>query len=89
MDREQAKEIAPVLAAFAEGAVMECRYRKSNGRPNDWAVHTDEFFDYKEYEYRIKPGPREFWLDPADYEVWLDQDTLPVPHAIKVREVLE
>ena len=77
--------MAAVLLAYANGGQLQ-----ESVRGRGWVdVDLDDFYLSEEYEYRIKPEPREFWLDPDDYEVWLDQDTPPVPHAIKVREVLE
>lgn len=89
MDREYAKKMAVILQGIADGKVIEER---------DMEREAPEWLDYdpksslilnSSWDYRIKPEPREFWLDPDDHEVWLDQDTPPVPHAIKVREVLE
>lgn len=40
MDRNQAKEFYPILQAFAEGRVIECRTKPSliegSDVPNDW-----------------------------------------------------
>ena len=87
MDRKKAKGLLPIIEAYAKGedVIVQERYKDSPWRDFDenWMIEHDE------YQYRIKPEPREFWIDPDDYEVWLDQDTPPVPHAIKVREVLE
>ena len=59
MDRNQAKEFYPILQAFAEGRVIECRTKPSaleDGKvPNEWAeIKVIEFNDNK--EYRIKPN---------------------------------
>lgn len=57
MDRNQAKDFAPILQAFAEGKEIECRNEpdsiKDLGLPNDWTNVTDLFF-MKGLEYRIK-----------------------------------
>ena len=41
MDRNQAKEFYPILQAYAEGKVIECRTKLSfiegTDVPNDWA----------------------------------------------------
>ncbi len=41
MDRNQAKEFYPILQAFAEGMVIECRTKPSaiedENVPNEWA----------------------------------------------------
>ena len=82
MNRERAKELLPIIQEFAEGKTIQCR-----GMGLDWA-DVSISLTWEADEYRIKPEPREFWLDPADFEVWEGQENPPVPDAIKVREVL-
>lgn len=59
MDRNQAKEFYPILQAFAEGMVIECRTKPSaiedENVPNEWAeIKVIKFNGNK--EYRIKPN---------------------------------
>ena len=58
MDRNQAKEFYPILQAFAEGRVIECRTKPSTIRgtdvPNDW-TEMKEIEYWNNTEYRIKP----------------------------------
>lgn len=59
MNRNQAKEFYPIMQAFAEGRVIECRTKpsfiESSDVPNDWTeMKVIEFNDNK--EYRIKPN---------------------------------
>lgn len=58
MDRNQAKEFYPILQAFAEGRVIECRTKpsaiKGTGVPNDWTEMKEIEF-WSNIEYRIKP----------------------------------
>lgn len=58
MDRNQAKEFYPILQAFAEGKVIECRTKPSTVKgtdvPNDW-TETKEIEFWNNIEYRIKP----------------------------------
>ena len=59
MTREEAKEFYPILQAFAEGRVIECRTKpsalKDENVPNEWAeIKVIEFYGNK--EYRIKPN---------------------------------
>lgn len=58
MDRNQAKEFYPILQAFAEGRVIECRTKPSTIKgtdvPNDWTEIKDISF-WDNIEYRIKP----------------------------------
>lgn len=61
MDRNQAKEFYPILQAFAEGKVIECRTKPSfiegTDVPNDWTEMKDIEF-WENTEYRIKPEPK-------------------------------
>lgn len=58
MDRNQAKEFYPIMQAFAEGKVIECRTEPSfiegSDVPNDWTEMKEIEF-WKHTEYRIKP----------------------------------
>lgn len=46
MDRNQAKEFYPILQAYAEGRVIECRTKPSaiedENVPNEWAEILDD-----------------------------------------------
>ena len=57
MDRNQAKEFYPILQAFAEGRVIECRTKPSvvecSDIPNDWTEMAEIEF-WNNTEYRIK-----------------------------------
>ena len=61
MDRNQAKEFYPILQAFAEGKVIECRTKpsfiKGTDVPNDWTEMKEILF-WENTEYRIKPEPK-------------------------------
>nr|DAM80628.1 MAG TPA: hypothetical protein [Caudoviricetes sp.] len=61
MDRNQAKEFYPILQAFAEGRVIECRTKpsavKGTDVPNDWTEMTEIEF-WNNTEYRVKPEPK-------------------------------
>lgn len=58
MDRNQAKEFYPIMQAFAEGKVIECRTKpstlKRKDTPNDW-TEMKEIGYWNNTEYRIKP----------------------------------
>lgn len=58
MDRNQAKEFFPIMQAFAEGRVIECRTKPSTIKgtdvPNDW-TEMKEIEYWNNTEYRIKP----------------------------------
>ena len=61
MDRNQAKEFYPILQAFAEGRVIECRTKpsavKGSDIPNDWTEMIEIEF-WNNTEYRVKPEPK-------------------------------
>ena len=61
MDRNQAKEFYPILQAFSEGKVIECRTKISfiEGLDvtNDWKEMKEIEFR-NNTEYRIKPEPK-------------------------------
>ncbi len=62
MDRNQAKEFFPIMQAFAEGRVIECRTKpsalsKSWRGMNDWTEMKEIEF-WINIEYRIKPDSK-------------------------------
>ena len=61
MTRKEAKDFYPILQAFAEGRVIECRTKpssiKGSDTPNEWA-EMKEFEFWNNTEYRIKPEPK-------------------------------
>ena len=61
MNRKEAKELMPIIHAFAEGKVIECRTKpsavKGTDIPNDWTEMKEIEF-WKNTEYRIKPEPK-------------------------------
>lgn len=58
MTREEAKVLLPIIQAFAEGKVIECRTKPSTIKgadtPNDW-TEMKEIEYWNNTEYRIKP----------------------------------
>lgn len=58
MTREEVKEMLPILQAYAEGRVIECRTKPSavegTDVPNDW-TEMKEIEYWNNTEYRIKP----------------------------------
>ena len=62
MNRNQAKEFYPILQAFAEGKVIECRTKpsalsKSWQDMNEWTEMKEIEF-WNNTEYRVKPEPK-------------------------------
>lgn len=61
MNRIEAKKFYPILQAYAEGKVIECRTKPSalegTDVPNDWTEMKEIEF-WKNTEYRIKPDSK-------------------------------
>ena len=62
MDRNQAKEFFPIMQAYAEGKVIECRTKpsalsKSWQDMNEWTEMEDITY-WRNIEYRIKPDSK-------------------------------
>lgn len=57
MTRDRAKELLPIIQAFAEGKAIQARAGGSRGT---WEDLADPYW-HNEHEYRIKPEPLEFW----------------------------
>lgn len=56
MDRQQAKELLPIIQAFAEGKDIEYRNKGFN---EDWKEVTQiPGLSFESFEYRIKPEPK-------------------------------
>lgn len=74
MDRNQAKEFYPILQAYAEGKVIECRTKPSTVKgtdvPNDWTEMKEIKF-WNNTEYRIKPEPKYRPFEDAE-ECWAE-----------------
>ena len=60
MTKEEAKQLLPIIQAFAEGEIIECRTKPgtiSAGIPNEW-TEIKEIGFWNGIEYRIKPDPK-------------------------------
>lgn len=91
-------EMIEVLQAFQQEKIIEWRYKSST----EWKEATTPVWDFKLYEYRIKPEPREYWividtttnyplgvgLSPSDAKINV-RTTSQGMKITKVREVLE
>lgn len=56
MNRERAKELLPIIEAYANGAMVQFRVRGES----DWSDGTVNVgFHQTHYEYRIKPEPHD------------------------------
>lgn len=61
MNRKEAAELLPIIKAFSEGKVIECRTKpsavKGTSVPNDW-TEIKEIGYWDNIEYRVKPEPK-------------------------------
>ena len=80
MNREQAKELLPIIQAFADG--KEVQLKKTDG----WVALKDPLWNLSPTNYRINQA-REFWVNPNKMSVWSTGGTSN--DCILVREVLE
>lgn len=78
MTREEAKQLLPIIQAFAEGEIIECRTKPgtiSAGIPNEW-TEIKEIGFWNGIEYRIKPEQKyrpfsnaeEFWQEMQKHQ---------------------
>ena len=97
---KQLVELAPIIAAHAAGNVIQIR----NTTTSPWFDHRDPDWTARPERYRVKPEPREFWVNvypsSADHYAY-DASMLSYEQTrswcndrsdvltIKVREVIE
>ena len=84
MTRDQAKELLPIIQAFADGKevqVNSCGVWQRLCREPTFSLSPDH--------YRIKPEPREYWLIPSERIVKGPVARGEAVPAILVREVIE
>ena len=65
MDRQQAKELLPIIQAFVKGKTIEFRERGCTL----WTESISPIFNFAIFEYRIKPEPKYRPFKDAD-ECW-------------------
>lgn len=91
MTQEQAKQLLPIIQAFAEG--KQIQYKVID---DQWRDLHDTRFELNVTDYRIKPEPREFWIEILENSV-LYKANAKSPHhktyenseVIHVREILD
>ena len=89
MNRERAKELLPIIQAFADGKTIQAKKIASTG----W-IDVDNYLDVStDHEWRVKPEPREFWIFTENMRAYTDKMVGPNPEEdplyIKVREVCD
>jgi len=75
MNRERAKELLPIIQAFADGKSIQLRRNYADGWED---LCSPANFNNIGFEWRIKPEPRVFWINPSDRSQspawWLTQE---------------
>ncbi len=65
MNRERAKELLPIIQAYAEGKEIEYKWISDDDGPDGAWITPDGTFE-SGGEYRIKPEPFECWVNVYD-----------------------
>lgn len=95
MNKDNAKDYLPLVQALADGKVIQYRYLRRN-----WGDVSDLYEHYPASDYRIKPEPKEIWVNQWNgngYVVFDSEDEAlahakryGIGHATKrYREVIE
>ena len=90
MDRARAKQLAPIIKAFGDGEDIQWRgCLDLRGSDDEWAtMPTDPLlittFPADDYEYRIKPKPREWLLAKSGKEYCVTEGVRSPGKVIKV-----
>jgi hypothetical protein len=88
--RERAKELLPVIQAWAEGKEIEV---SGPGIPNEWLPlpEAHRCFETEDLIYRVKPTPRKWVLEfaPTGGFYLLNRDENPNFHGSKLIKVIE
>ena len=89
------REIVGIVRAKDRGEEIQYNALINDGA-DGWITMRDDDFEFAEYEYRVKPEPREFWLIRGSREHWVANGIYEVKQIwvpedgeqIHVREVL-
>ncbi len=58
MNRQESKELLPIIIAHAEGKKIEVKDKRLSDNWYNWCETDDPSFNIKQYDYRIKPEPK-------------------------------
>lgn len=96
MTRTEAKILAPIITAFGEGKAIQAKHIR-NDRWED--VNLLDLENNSDWEYRIKPEPREFWVNiyedgdifihPSKEKALQNAGSKRIPQTIRLREVID
>jgi hypothetical protein len=62
MTRDEAREFAKVVQAYADGKSVEYTNKNTEGWVSLCTADRHYWFDTEMFDYRIKPEPREWWV---------------------------
>lgn len=65
-------EMIAVLQVAKEGKAIQCRYRDRVKYKDEWMT-AEPHWNFPEFDYRVAPEPREFWV-PEGYVPQWDRD---------------
>lgn len=94
MNRERARELLPIIQAFADGKDIQFRQEDDNPEyDGSWLSlpKSEELimtFPADDYEYRIKPKPREWEIVPSRLALATRRHDEGDIECIRVREVI-
>ena len=86
MNRERTKELLPVMQAYVDGAKIQTKL----SHQREWHDISDPGWASLS-AYRIKPKPREFWINESSWVATPAEDFIPknMKDTIKVREIVK
>ena len=75
MNREETKKAIEVMQAYVDGAEIEWRCEFSNSDYSDWeSIDEPNWIHDGEHLFRIKPKPREWWLNTTSSECYVTKE---------------
>ena len=94
MTKDEAREAAAILLAYAEGKVIEERDKRGcEEYMPEWCPYpasAQPLFNFECYEYRIKPELKVWYLNFTNDRFYADKENIPKGAMfVKVREVID
>lgn len=85
------KEIIEVVSAAEAGKTIQRQPLSFDGLEWQDCSPMGSAWDFSNFDYRVKPGPREFWLNKSTghFLTHCDAENRNAAHIIHVREVPE
>ena len=73
MDRQQAKELLPIIQAYSEGKTILVKDKRLSDEEDSWSETDDCSFNIEKFDYRIKPEPKYRPFKDAE-ECWAEME---------------